>query len=59
MLESAHSDEIVVSFLIRNVLVPPCSVTWSKILPRLESRIDVPPTKLRHTAEVLIGRTKS
>jgi hypothetical protein len=27
-----------------------------EILPRLESRIDVPPTKLRHTAEVLIGR---
>jgi len=26
------------------------------ILPSLESRIDVPPTKLRHTAEVLIGR---
>lgn len=27
-----------------------------EILPRLETRIDVPPTKLRHTAEVLIGR---
>jgi hypothetical protein len=27
-----------------------------EILPRLESRIDVPPTRLRHTAEVLIGR---
>lgn len=27
-----------------------------EILPRLESRIEVPPTKLRHTAEVLIGR---
>lgn len=27
-----------------------------EILPRLESRIDVPPTKLRHTAEKLIGR---
>jgi hypothetical protein len=27
-----------------------------EILPRLESRIDVPSTKLRHTAEVLIGR---
>jgi hypothetical protein len=27
-----------------------------EILPRLESRIDVPPTKLRHTAELLIGR---
>lgn len=27
-----------------------------EILPRLESRMAVPPTKLRHTAEVLIGR---
>jgi len=27
-----------------------------EILPRLESRFDVPPTRLRHTAEVLIGR---
>lgn len=27
-----------------------------EILPQLEYRIDVPPTKLRHTAEVLIGR---
>jgi len=27
-----------------------------EILPRLESCIDVPPTRLRHTAEVLIGR---
>jgi len=27
-----------------------------EILPRLESRIAVPPTRLRHTAEVLIGR---
>lgn len=27
-----------------------------EILPRLESRIDVPPTKLRHTAQRLIGR---
>ena len=27
-----------------------------EILPRLESRIEVPPTKLRHSAEVLIGR---
>jgi NACHT domain-containing protein len=27
-----------------------------EILPRLASRIEVPPTKLRHTAEVLIGR---
>src|SRR2546421_12519749 len=27
-----------------------------EILPRLESRLEVPPTKLRHTAEVLIGR---
>ncbi len=26
------------------------------ILPALESRIEVPPTKLRHTAEVLLGR---
>ena len=27
-----------------------------EILPRLETNIDVPPTKLRHTAERLIGR---
>src|SRR6185503_1659931 len=27
-----------------------------EILPRLESRIEGPPTRLRHTAEVLIGR---
>ncbi len=27
-----------------------------EILPRLESKVDVPPTRLRHTAERLIGR---
>lgn len=27
-----------------------------EILPAVESRIDVPPTRLRHTAQVLIGR---
>lgn len=27
-----------------------------EILPRLETRLDVPPTRLRHTAEQLVGR---
>ena len=43
-------------FLTRNGSAPPCSGTWSRSFPAWNRPCTSAPTKLRHTAERLIGR---
>ncbi len=42
-----HNPERLSSAVLRDLV---------EILPRLEARLDIPPTRLRHTAEHLVGR---